>query len=557
MKAPSHPSTAVPPRASLRSSRTRSIPLAAAAPDRGAGRLIGALAALTTLLVATPGRAQAFDDEFSVQRFDPAPGPRNFFTTRGLRVDGEMAWSAGLFVNYGYEPFVVESCRAGGGCSDIPVVENMVTGDLLGSLTPIPRLQIGLKIPVTWANGQGLTPQGTADLDDGLEAVGLGDPKAEAKYRVYGEVDDPLVLGGGVFVSAPLGTLTAEQNYIGDPTPTAGLMAIADFSHGPFSGAVNLAPMFRGEGRVGETTVGPFEFQYGAAAGYAVGPVVRVVLDAFGRTRFSSEAGTNALELDGGVQVTPYASPLAISAGAGVGLIEGVGVPAVRGFLGVIYVDERRDRDNDGVDDVRDQCPTEPEDRDGYEDHDGCPELDNDGDTIQDSADRCPNDPEDPDGFEDTDGCPDLDNDKDGIPDDQDACPNEPETKNGFKDEDGCPDELDTDNDGVPDERDQCPNEPEDTDGFDDLDGCPDPDNDNDGIPDVQDECIDEPETFNGFQDEDGCPDENPDGEPAPGAQAAPAPRPAPAPARPAAPPAAPAPAAPPAAAPPAPAPRQ
>jgi len=44
------------------------------------------------------------------------------------------------------------------------------------------------------------------------------------------------------------------------------------------------------------------------------------------------------------------------------------------------------------------------------------------------------------DGFEDNDGCPDLDNDKDGIPDKQDKCPNEPETLNGYKDDDGCPD---------------------------------------------------------------------------------------------------------------------
>ena len=44
------------------------------------------------------------------------------------------------------------------------------------------------------------------------------------------------------------------------------------------------------------------------------------------------------------------------------------------------------------------------------------------------------------DGFEDGDGCPDLDNDGDGIPDSADKCPNEPETRNGVDDDDGCPD---------------------------------------------------------------------------------------------------------------------
>src|SRR5207248_8862565 len=66
----------------------------------------------------------------------------------------------------------------------------------------------------------------------------------------------------------------------------------------------------------------------------------------------------------------------------------------------------------------------------------------NDGDGIPDAADKCPNEPEDKDGFQDEDGCPDPDNDQDGVPDAQDKCPNQPETKNGYQDEDGCPDEI-------------------------------------------------------------------------------------------------------------------
>lgn len=64
---------------------------------------------------------------------------------------------------------------------------------------------------------------------------------------------------------------------------------------------------------------------------------------------------------------------------------------------------------------------------------------DNDGDALSDDVDQCPADPEDVDGFEDTDGCPDPDNDQDRIPDAVDRCPNEPETYNGMTDEDGCP----------------------------------------------------------------------------------------------------------------------
>ena len=64
--------------------------------------------------------------------------------------------------------------------------------------------------------------------------------------------------------------------------------------------------------------------------------------------------------------------------------------------------------------------------------------LDTDGDGIPDTLDKCPNQPEDKDGFEDEDGCPDLDNDQDGIPDASDLCPNEP----GPPEENGCPKKL-------------------------------------------------------------------------------------------------------------------
>jgi outer membrane protein OmpA-like peptidoglycan-associated protein len=166
----------------------------------------------------------------------------------------------------------------------------------------------------------------------------------------------------------------------------------------------------------------------------------------------------------------------------------------------------RLDWDHDGIIDKLDKCPRVPEDKDGFEDSDGCPDYDNDQDGIPDSLDKCPNVAEDMDGYEDKDGCPDYDNDKDGIPDSLDKCPTIPEDIDGFEDKDGCPD-YDNDKDGIPDTLDKCPNVAEDLDGFEDADGCPDYDNDKDGIPDSVDQCPNAPETFNGYKDDDGCPD--------------------------------------------------
>lgn len=98
------------------------------------------------------------------------------------------------------------------------------------------------------------------------------------------------------------------------------------------------------------------------------------------------------------------------------------------------------DPDRDAIRGASDRCPSEAEDKDGFEDQDGCPEADNDHDGIDDAADKCPDEAEDLDHWQDEDGCPETDNDQDGVLDAQDQCPNEAETKNGIDDQDGCPD---------------------------------------------------------------------------------------------------------------------
>jgi outer membrane protein OmpA-like peptidoglycan-associated protein len=141
------------------------------------------------------------------------------------------------------------------------------------------------------------------------------------------------------------------------------------------------------------------------------------------------------------------------------GVTAGYGAPDWRGIGLIGYTmpppEVIGDSDGDGLLDDVDQCPNDAEDFDGFQDEDGCPDLDNDGDGVLDVNDGCPNDPEDIDGFEDEDGCPDPDNDGDGILDVDDQCPNEP----GTPENNGCPD-PDRDGDGVPDRVDNCPDEP-------------------------------------------------------------------------------------------------
>lgn len=493
------------------------------------GLLFLHVALVGTLLSANAAAQDAGGDvkqgEFSVQRFEPAPGSKNFLSVETARMDGQMGWTAGLMFNYAHKPFVVRSCVSETDCSnpnallqqDTNVISDMYWGDFMASLSPMSRLQIGLRVPLAYVNGDGIDLDNGRPVEGGLQKFGVGDINVEAKYRLLGEPKDPYVLAIGGDISAPVGGYAFEGAYVGNQSPVTGaLRLIFDGNwNDRLTFGLNLRGVLRQDARLASTTLGPVDFRYGAGIGFQATPILRILAEGYGATQFSDKNGTNALEVDGALQVAPLDSGITITAGGGAGIIEGVGVPVARAIVGVMYAHELGDQDADGIDDRKDQCPTVKEDFDQFEDDDGCPEDDNDGDKIPDNVDKCPLKPENLNGLDDTDGCPDElpDKDKDGIQDADDKCPDEVggDPKKVLRvtgPNYGC---LDSDQDGVPDKVDQCKDAMEDTDGFQDTDGCPDPDNDGDGIVDDADECIDQPEIKNGYKDEDGCPDTVPD----------------------------------------------
>ena len=131
---------------------------------------------------------------------------------------------------------------------------------------------------------------------------------------------------------------------------------------------------------------------------------------------------------------------------------------------------------------------------------------DPDGDGIPDPLDQCPDDPEDPDGIQDEDGCPEIDADSDGVDDTDDNCPRVPNPDQSNADGDGHGDacDPDDDNDNFTDEMEQTlgsnPLNPDSTPEHFSLNGfCSDGlDNDLDGLTDGEDPGC------HPFQDSDG-----------------------------------------------------
>jgi OmpA-OmpF porin, OOP family len=410
-------------------------------------------------------------------------------------------------------------------------VDNVVTATLgaaLGLRLGRLELELGASLPLSILSGDrgpddpGPTDSPNDDRYYQLDGQGIGNAGLHLKTRLLRPTRPPHV-GVGVIASVFLPTARPADRFLGDGKAVPQLMGIADkeLAGGRLRVALNAGVRLRsttsftdtgdmGAPATNRTVTATAELPVGVGVAWGLAPGrFDVVGEVFGAVPLGDNENYQPLEALGGVKLYLARSSF-LSLGAGRGLVPGKGAnPASRMFIGIVFEPNVGDLDGDGIKDDIDRCPTEPEDKDGFEDEDGCPDPDNDRDGLLDEDDRCPNIPEDHDGFQDEDGCPEgnpNDRDGDGILDHLDRCPDDPEDLDGFEDDDGCP-ELDNDRDGILDADDLCPLQPEDKDGFEDEDGCPDLDNDGDGIPDKDDRCPNEKESYNNYQDEDGCPD--------------------------------------------------
>ena len=444
------------------------------------------------------------DRSFDIQLFHPAVGPKSYVTLDSADVPGHLRYNVGLLTNYQYGAFALDS-TVKDSTTRLDVVRHQAMAELYGAVGLFNLFEVGVAVPMTlYLSGDDFDstgqPTGTS-----VNGRGIGDVRVEAKAALWAfGRDQAFVFGVSAGATVPTG---GSENFLGDKTVTGRGRALLEYqSSDRFRALVMLGALLRGSSRAFHAVIGD-QMLYGAAVDYRVLPDMSVLAEFTGRVGSFSFVDANPAELDVAMRAH-LPGMFSLLMGAGVGLDHGIGSPMFRGFVGLGWAPDFRDRDHDGILDAVDRCPDEPEDKDGFQDDDGCPDEDNDNDGIPDAVDKCPNQPEDFDGFQDDDGCPDPDNDGDGIPDVDDACPNEPEDGKGKRPFDGCPSTVeDSDGDGIPDVKDQCPDEPEDKDGFQDDDGCPDPDNDNDGVPDIYDACPNDPEDMDGFEDNDGCPD--------------------------------------------------
>jgi outer membrane protein OmpA-like peptidoglycan-associated protein len=238
------------------------------------------------------------------------------------------------------------------------------------------RLRLAASMPLHLSSGS----------DVGASGFHPGDLRIDLKGTLVDRHDTGFGLGLAADLAVPTG---APGAWTGDGTPTVGGRLLATF--GRARGIVSANVGVRG-GALAEL---PPDLDWGTRLTWGLGGAVPIVepLDAF--AEIDGEASLAALDAIGaapmewraGLHYYPIA-PLVVTLAGGTGITTGVGAPDYRVVAGLAWVPPRPagsadasvrpsglDRDGDGVPDTQDLCPTQPEDRNGVDDEDGCPDA--------------------------------------------------------------------------------------------------------------------------------------------------------------------------------------
>ncbi|MCL2778838.1 MAG: OmpA family protein [Polyangiaceae bacterium] len=368
---------------------------------------------------------------FDTHLFRPALDSKGFFSTNGTDVLGHNDLSLGLVIDYGRTLLRVPD----NGQDTRHLISHSFQGTFSFNYGIGDLVAVGLSLPVNLMSGEQQTNQQGDPTSPGQWFTGQLDSQSVGFIALHGKVRLLRVEQGfGLALAAQVGVpvSSASRSAGADPSVWVWPQLIAEKrfgATGKFKVGANIG--FRAHSMSDTTlTLKDGTFKDGNRATYGVGLAYRildpvdVVADTYATYLVGSGSDSKVRasnEVVGGFKIFVEKNSY-LMVGAGPRYTPGFEAADLRAFIGFIFEPSIAERAGEGkkIDEPR--------------------WSDRDGDGIPDWLDKCPDEPEDFDGFEDEDGCPDPDNDHDGIPDVIDKCPNEPETYNGFEDEDGCPD---------------------------------------------------------------------------------------------------------------------
>ena len=287
----------------------------------------------------------------------------------------------------------------------------------------------------------------------------------DLRFLLRGRIFGPGIGGDGPGLALALHTTFptgSDTPYMSDGAVTIMPQVVLDYrSSDGFLAALNVGFRFRPERTIVDLTIAN-ELRFGLGAEVPVGFYgFAFTAELDGAVSLGDSAYDNGgisarempIEVLGGMRWRSGGG-VTVTGAVGSGVTEGYGAPDFRVLFGLAFnvpAPEKYEEPivpasrNERRDDWNTRAPVDnkkgPPVTDAQFDKLAADDLDSDGDGVPIPRDVCPDVPEDRDGFNDEDGCPDPDDDEDGVLDADDKCPNELEVLNGVDDYDGCYDE--------------------------------------------------------------------------------------------------------------------
>jgi OmpA-OmpF porin, OOP family len=344
-----------------------------------------------------------------VRTWAPSTDPAASLVLEPTATPGPWNWNVGAWAMYANNPVVLT--QGASGAVALRPVENLFGADLTANLGLGKRAAIGIDLPtVLYEHGSRAIP--TSVVTSGaVSSSALGDLVLTGKGAILTNDDGGFGLAALGAVSFPTGD---RESFMGDGSATVTARLLADYSMVFASIQASLGYKLRTGHQVWPNDAAGVTFGdeipwsigflfhpglfrkldpadrqtwevafHGSLPGGPVGP--------FGTGSPGSKALSPALFAFSDRVALGHFRNTYVLVGGDVGLDDAVGVPTFRGIVSVGWAPREHDKDHDGVPDDVDQCPMIAEDRDGYEDNDGCPDMDNDEDGIPDAFDACPN----------------------------------------------------------------------------------------------------------------------------------------------------------------------
>lgn len=404
------------------------------------GALLGGLrrrrAFVASLVFAAPAAARAqVSTEFQLERFRLSTDRGGLFDVEWADVLAPRAWSLGLSLGWADDELVVEDDN---GNRTGALVDHRLGGDLVGAFAITSWLQVGLDLPLIVNQNSDEPMQVSVGS---IDSFALGDLRVAPKLGLLRQSRHGISLAIIPGFSVPTATTT---DFAGESGMTFAPELVVSRRFGAVRVGGNLGLRIRDDQMLADLDVDNEAFLR-VGAGYRIDKLELGVTTSVATATNNLFDRTNQRhwELLGGAQYDVRDSVVAFGA-FGLGLEQGFGTPDWRALLGVRYhidpapparppiaiPDDRvvvtpppaaNDTDGDTLLDDEDACPAEAEDRDQFEDADGCIDPDNDRDGVVDAADRCPLEP----GVASAAGCAESDRDGDTVIDRQDNCPDE------------------------------------------------------------------------------------------------------------------------------------